>query len=100
MSMIKFITGYILILLLSGLIYGCGDTVSQSTSGGGSNSISTGKGDSAVITIPESSSAEGGDASVNAARAASNPQNCPVQPPIHPTCSVTSQLNCGCVLPN
>ena len=81
-------------------LYGCGDTVSQSATGGGSNCNSHDGSCGIVTPLPEGTTEAGDVNTAGASSSTSNPQKCPVQPPVHPSCSVKSQLNCDCVLPN
>ena len=86
------------VIFITAALYGCGDTVSQSATGGGSNCNSHDGSCGIVTPLPEGDT-EALGISTSSTTAISNPQNCPIQPPVHPTCSVDSQLECECVLP-
>ena len=55
--------GYVLVFVLSFILYGCGETISQSATGGGSNVVNTGdSGTSSVVPAPVVVSSSGGSA--------------------------------------
>ena len=52
MNIYKFVISYIAIIALSAFIYGCGDTISQSATGSGTNVIAEDDGNNAGSTTP------------------------------------------------
>lgn len=79
------------ILILSAVLFmfGCGDTVSQSASGHGTNIIAAKR--SKLTADTESNEDAVSPASVQPSG------NCPVTPPVIPGCSIESFNECRCI---
>ena len=82
---------YIIFAFAFAALYGCGDTISQSSTGYGTNIIA----ESDANSSTNEDKGEVGITGVTSIR----PEHCSVTPPVHPQCSQASYDACECVPP-